>query len=149
MAHLYTRNAFKVGFNNVTPSSPPLLSAYCRLVSIELLLKEYLAAEAIPCTPSHDIPLMLDRLSTTLRGADVGAINSLRIALKSSLSGLWCQGLKNTAQKVPDKSYPYIRYLRHDTECATDCSTESAVVKLERLAHQLQALLFQITGKTV
>jgi hypothetical protein len=145
MANLYTRNAFKHGFNNVTPSMPPLLSAYCRLVTVELILKEHLRAKGIRFRESHDIPTMLQLLANSTTGSQTATVNSLRTALMTRLMALWCNGLRGI-QKVPATSYPYIRYVRHASDYTVDFSEEPEIEALENLIQQIQTTLGTITG---
>jgi hypothetical protein len=146
MASLYNRTAFRPGRLDVTPLSSPLLSSYCRLVSIEMLLKDHLRQLGAAVRNSHDVPLMLANLAIRAP-LQTAAINALNTALKANLARLWCEGRAGT-QTVPAASYPYIRYIRHDSEYASHCSPETDIQDLESLTQQIQALLFTITGAT-
>lgn len=147
MAHIYNRTAFRPGRLDITPLSSPLLSSYCRLVSIELLLKDYLRSLGETVQNTHDVPAMLAHLAAK-KPTQAAILNALNSTLKTTLSGLWCEG-QSGVQKVPQKSYPHIRYLRHDSEYHVKCTPDKNVMVLEALTQQIQTLLFTITGATV
>jgi hypothetical protein len=91
----------------------PLTGAYCKLVGLELALKDHFRVPN-----GHDVPSMLHRLSLALAAAGAPpatttALNGLIGQLRFALTGLNCQGPAGIAQSVPANSYPYMRYLRH------------------------------------
>lgn len=147
MASLYNRTAFRPGRLDVTPLSSPLLSSYCRLVSIEMLLKDHLRHLGETVANTHDVPRMLAHLA--IKSPPMTAVlNGLNTSLKAGLMRLWCEG-KSGTQMVPASSYPHIRYIRHDSDFASDASSDKDVHDLEVLTQQIQTLLFTMTGATV
>lgn len=147
MASLYNRTAFRPGRLDVTPQSSPLLSSYCRLVSIEMLLKDHLRHLGETVANTHDVPRMLTHLASKAP-PKAALLNGLNTALKAGLTRLWCEG-KSGTQMVPASSYPHIRYIRHDSDFTSDCSPDRDIHDLEVLTQQIQALLFTMTGATV
>jgi hypothetical protein len=109
-----------------------------------MLLKDHLRQLGEVVKNNHDVPLMLANLAIK-SPPQTANINALNTALKANLTRLWCEGPTRT-QNVPTYSYPYIRYVRHDSEYASDCSPEADIQDLELLTQQIQALLFSITG---
>jgi hypothetical protein len=147
MSHIYNRQSFRTGCRDITSSSSSLLSAYCRLVGIELLLKSHLSKLGVIVPHNHDVPSMLVQLQQQVSGADVAELSPFVSDLPTQLKQLWCQG-PSTVQRVPQHSYPYIRYVRTFPEFKTQYSNQTDVDDLEALTEKLQLFLLKITGLT-
>ena len=148
MSYNYNRTAFSHGRIDITSTSSALLSAYVRLVSIEMVLINYLRYLGCVVKNSHDVPLLLDELKPYLTGSELSVLSSLHTQLLGAMTRLWCQGPSHIAP-CPRKSYPYIRYVRINTDFATQCSTDADVVDFESVVQQIQLFLFSVTGETV
>ncbi len=110
-----------------------LLSLYCKLVVLELLLKDYQYGGMAQWERGHDVPSMLTNLS------DPG-ITSLAIQLRTALSCLTCTLPDGTEGQVAARSFPDLRYLRHASDYpgkSTDNEIQSALV----LANDIEVAL--------
>lgn len=148
MSYSYNRTAFSRGRIDITSTSSALLSAYVRLVSIEMILISHLRYLGCTVKNDHDVPHLLDELKAYLTGAELSVLVSLQAQLLSTMSRLWCQGMSHITP-CPRHSYPYIRYVRIDLDFPTQCSTHTDVEDFEDVAQQLQMFLFSVTGETV
>jgi hypothetical protein len=148
MSYSYNRTAFSHGRIDITSTSSALLSAYVRLVSIEMILINHLRYIGCLVKNSHDVPDLLDELKAYLTGSELSVLTSLETQLLSAMGRLWCQG-KSKIAPCPRHSYPYIRYVRIDSDFPTECSTHADVEDFESVAQQLQMFLFSVTGETV
>jgi hypothetical protein len=95
-----------------------LTRAYCRCVALELALKEELALIGGSGNGGHDVPsLLLQYANAKLALSPLKAqVNVLAGQLSSRLSALWCQDRYGVPIKVKAKSYPFMRYLRHQSD---------------------------------
>lgn len=143
MAYSYNRTAFR---SATTSTLPLLVRAYAMLVTLELSLKEMLPARGLNCPRNHDVPEMLRRLSTTLPGAQKANLKSLSLALRSTISYLWCEDVSGNPTHVPASVYPYIRYLRHVQDWQVSASSEADVTALVRLSSQIAHAIGRSTG---
>lgn len=110
-AYGYNRNAFS------TLNSNEMAATYCKLIVLELALKERLGYINDSRNGGHDLPKLLQeflQINPALAGSS--ALTAQITQLRSALSGIWCQGRKGTAERVPAHSYPNIRYLRHQSD---------------------------------
>lgn len=148
MSYNYNRTAFSHGRIDITSTSSALLSAYVRLVSIEMVLIKHLLYLGCVVKSSHDVPYFLDELKPYLTGSELSVLSSLQTQLLVAMNSLWCQGASSIVP-CPRKSYPYIRYVRIDTDFSTQCSTDADVVDFECIVQQIQLFLFSVTGETV
>jgi hypothetical protein len=146
MAHLYNRNAFANGIS----LSAPLLSTYCQLCCVEMLLVQYLNRNGIPQKGTHDIPVLLTTLASQsgIKPSDVGTINGLSSELMTKLTALKCQGVKSIGN-VRASQYPDMRYVRHDSDFATQSSTTSDITALQAHVQHIYATLLTITKEPV
>lgn len=148
MSYNYNRTAFSHGRNDITNTSSALLSAYVRLVSMEMVLIHYLNHLGTNVPNDHNVPNLLDELKAYLTGAELSTLGSLQTQLLGAMNRLWCQG-KSSIRPCPRNSYPYIRYVRIDTDFPTQCSTHADIVDFESVVQQIQMFLFSVTGETV
>lgn len=126
-----------------------LLEAYCRLVWLELRLK-YRLGGSVTGLNGHDVPGMLDALLSELRssqaaGNAVSVLTSKIPLLKSRLEALSCQGLDGRPAIVKAAKYPYIRYLRHDSD--NWGSPQSSSTEIKNLVDSLQELMFTLSSE--
>lgn len=106
------------------------MHVYAGLVLTELALKEHLNLLSTPNNKGHDIPSLLLRLSTKVASHHRHVCNQLSAALGNALAALWCQSGKGTPCLAPRSSYPYIRYLRHDSDWPSDHSSSADLATL-------------------
>jgi hypothetical protein len=103
-----------------------LVESYLLLIAIELALKDRGAKAA----DNHDVPDLLASLSKFSNIANSrkvsGELNSFIAQLRTALSAIWCTGPDGSPQRVPSKSYPYLRYCRHYSEWAGDHETKAS-----------------------
>ena len=121
MPYVYNRGAFKAGSDNALPI---LLRTYCALVTLELGLKDYLGLTDSPGNGGHDLPDLLNQVKR-VDSRLVGSINSFQTQLRNRLSSVRCQGKAGEAQSVPARSYPHLRYVRHQQDWAADFSSNA------------------------
>lgn len=117
-------------------STNELLIAYCTLVECELILKGLLAGHTSK-RDGHNIPKMLHRIGTH-RLINRGLANVIKSKLERSLSSLWCQSKDGNAVHVPSDNYPYIRYIRHDSDWTSDATTDAQIKVLREAAQHLR-----------
>lgn len=125
---VYAYNRASFGGNSFA-----LGKTYCRCVTLELALKEELALCEGNGNGGHDVPSLLHRYASTLAPSPLKSqVATLAGQLSNRLSALWCQGRYGTAERVRANSYPYMRYLRHQSDgWAPQYSTESDVERVE------------------
>lgn len=145
MAYSYNRTAFRSAARSTLP---PLVRAYAMLVTLELSLKEVLPGRGLVCPRNHDVPEMLRRLSTTLPGAQKANLKSLSVALRSTISYLWCDDVSGNPSHVAASVYPNIRYLRHVEDWPASASAEADVTALVTLSSQIAHAIGRSTGVT-
>jgi hypothetical protein len=143
MPYQYNRRSF---LNPTTSAGTTLLSAaYLRLVGIELLLKEKLPPGAVNHNNGHDIPTLLHTFASGLPHPHSASLQALSVPLANGIANLWCEGF-NGHRAVPARSYPYMRYLRHDSEWSAPNSPDSDIQTLLVVIQQIQHQLTQATG---
>jgi len=126
------------GFNS--SAAHQLKSTYCSLVAIELALKESLGKINTTGNRGHDVPGLLQEYAAMK--PDAGTILALSTQLGTALAALWSQGIRGTEQKVPSNSYPYLRYLRHDSGgWGGSHSTDAELSNLANVVSTAQTLL--------
>lgn len=103
MAHKYPRNAFlTLGTGH---GQPTIARLYAVLVAMELALKDAARAVSGNWTSGHDVPTMMSKFDAAL-GTTLG----------NALSQLRCTDQNGNCASVLSKTYPHIRYLRHETD---------------------------------
>jgi hypothetical protein len=145
MAYSYNRTAFR---SAATSTLPPLVRAYATLVTLELRLKEVLPELGFNCPRNHDVPEMLRLLSTTLPGAQKANLKSLSLALRSTISYLWCEDVSGNPRHVAASVYPNMRYLRHVQDWPASASSEADLTALVTLSSQIAHAIGRSTGVT-
>ena len=116
MSYAYNKATFRSA--RASAGAPALLRIYCSLVVMELGLKEYLGLMNTPQNAGHDVPRLL-----TLFQVQLPATNYSRVMLgvkitqmRGRMSKMYCQGKDGNCQFLPAESYPYLRYVRHDSD---------------------------------
>lgn len=148
MSYKYNRISFSHGRIDITSTSSALLSAYVRMVSIEMVLIDYLRYLGLPVKNEHNVPYFLDELKAYLTGVELSTFTSLHAQLLVAMNRLICQG-RTKIEPCPRHSYPYIRYVRIDSDFPTPCSTHADVVDFEDIVQRIQMFLFSVTGESV
>jgi len=142
MSYQYNINAFRLtgstGFS-------PLLTAYSLLVCIELFLKERLPAGTVNSKNGHDVPVLLHMFAANLQPPHQASIQALSVTLGNSIGVLWSEGLSGST-KIPSRSYPYMRYLRHQSEWPAPHSSDGDLHSLQAIVGQVHFQLAQATG---
>lgn len=121
MSYNYNREAFRAGSH---ASLPILLRTYCALVALELGLKDHLGLSDSSDNGGHDLPDLLNRVKLDNRRASA-CINAIQTQLRNHLTCIRCQNRSGRAQSIPAQSYPHVRYMRHTSDWASDCSTDN------------------------
>lgn len=103
-AHKFNRRAF-----GSIDTSSALLQLYCTLVGIELALKD----EAASMKHQHDVV----KLAKLLNDVNVDVAANL---LSQELKQLWCTDKEGARLLVPPNNFPYVRYLRHESDFPGD-----------------------------
>lgn len=147
MAFTYNRSAFRAPVTAPNQPCSPLLGAYATLVALELFIKDYLALYPPSVPATHDIPKLLKTLAGHLGKKYSGPILSMATQLSSKLSNLWCKGKDGNATPVPSHSYPYIRYLRHDSDWDISASTDEELEGVLIISKQIIHTLHKATGE--
>lgn len=104
-SYMHNRTAFKTG------SANDLVLTYCKLVQLELALKEELGLLQGQGNGGHDVPRLLINYGNT-KVAHLPTKNSITSAatkIGNRLNAIWCQNQNGAAQKVPRRSYPNMR----------------------------------------
>ena len=138
MSYQYNRNSFQ------SPGAP-LLSVYSLLICIELFLKEKLPVGVVNSRNGHDVPTLLHLFGGTLPHPHRASLQALSVPLANSIGNLWSEGFSGHV-KIPSRSYPYIRYLRHASEWGIPHSTDGDLQNLYSVAGQVKFQLIQATG---
>lgn len=149
MTFTYNRSAFRAPV--MAPDQPcsPLLGAYVTLVALELFLKDQLTLYVASVPASHDIPKLLKTLAGHLGVKHSGPISSMALQLATKLSNLWCKGKDGNASPVPSNSYPYMRYLRHDSDWNSSASTDDELNGVLKISRQIIYTLHKATGEKI
>lgn len=133
----YNRAAFRSVCD--TAGIHPLATAYAGCVLLELSLKQYLAANAVPANDSHDLPTLIQCVGR--RNARYLALcNALQRQLSDTLRSLYSQGKDGLPCPVPSRSYPYIRYIRHASDWPSPCNSDAEIRILNSLIARLRHL---------
>jgi hypothetical protein len=117
-----------------------LLRTYCALVSLELGLKDFLGLTESPGNGGHDLPDLLNQVKQHDQRL-AGPINSIQTQLRNRLSSVRCQGKAGTAHSIPARSYPYLRYVRHEQDWDADYSTEGQLQDVHNIVQKLFSTL--------
>lgn len=137
-AYAYNRRSF-----GGTPTT--LTRVYCRCVALELALKEELSLLSGRGNGGHNVPALLQSFA----GAKLASSSPLKShmstlsgQLATRLSALWCQDQSGSATQVKAASYPYLRYLRHDSDgWALPRSSNADVQRLESTVNAIWVAL--------
>lgn len=129
MPHTTNRQAFLAA----AQYAPPLASAYCSLVAIELCLKD--SHRSWPSI-RHDVPQMLADLG------DAGLV-ALASQLRNDLCGLTCTTRTGTPANIRPDAYPELRY----AHAATDFPDGAAEAAFEVLQSTVADIIVAL-GKT-
>lgn len=149
MAFTYNRSAFRAPVTAPNQPCSPLLGAYATLVALELFLKDHLTLYVASVPTSHDVPKLLKTLAGHLEGKHSGPISSLALQLSTKLANLWCKGKDGNAIPVPSSSYPYMRYLRHDSDWDSSASTDEELNGVLSISKQIIHTLYKAIGEKV
>ena len=132
--YTYNRN----GFAGTQPHELRLV--YCSLVAIELALKEFLGKIHTTGNRGHNVPHLLQQFAGV--SGDAGTVSSLATQLSGALTALWSQNGNGSSKSVPHDNYPYLRYLRHESDgWGEDQSTDMEVQHLADVVKSTRALL--------
>ena len=123
--YTYNRQSF-------TGAPTALAAVYCRCVVLELALKEELQLIGSTGNGGHNVPVLLHSFANTKLGTSVlgDQVRNLSGQLGTRLSALWCQDRNGGAIKVKANSYPYLRYLRHQTDGWSTPSSSDADLQM-------------------
>jgi hypothetical protein len=130
MPHSYSRQAF---YSVATTAAlPDAVRLYANLVTIELMLKDTIAAGQ-PGQPGqwqagHDLHLLLVAYDP--------ALAALGTNLKSAIAALYCTDKTGNAAPVSGSNYPHMRYLRHSSDSAPPHTTVAELNAAYNLAVQ-------------
>lgn len=126
--------------HNFSWTRTELVWTYCRCVTLELALKEELSLLTSSNNGGHDLPTLLASFANgTLSPSPLRSqIITLSTHLAADLGALWSQGKDGQATKVRANCYPYIRYLRHQSDGWTpQHSSDADLQKLAATVDQL------------
>lgn len=138
MPHIQNITEFKKGFS----CGSDLVETYCRLIAIELKLSD------ISPTKSHDIINKLQNLSTSSAGLPhAGALNSRIAELKSAFRKIQVESKKGTS-KLPNHSYPTIRYTRFLNDWPSETTASANISSLNNIAKNTISTL-KALGKNI
>ncbi len=133
MPHLYNRRAFgsvvRYSFGPADDDSLRLLALYCALVRLELALKDHNPAFR---GKKHDVYAMLEEL---------GVDGSYLVQLNNRLFALQCVLVNGRSGPVVTKTYPDLRYLRHESDFAGESTTQQLEKALDTLRDIEQELV--------
>lgn len=129
----YNKKSFKFG----DPGNL-LLTLYCKLICLELFLKE-----RIPNFNDHNVPDKLVEFTSNHSPTITIGVN-----LGSELRKLYCSDKFNplTGRNVPQNSYPHMRYLRHESDFpagTTQVSSDEDLKQCLTLVDQIYKVLKQ------
>ena len=106
---------------------------------------EFVGNVTIPA--NHDIPKLLKTLAGHLGVKYSGPILSMALQLSTKLANLWCKGKDGNATPLPSHSYPYMRYLRHDSDWESSASTDEELDGVLLISKQIIHTLHKATGE--
>jgi hypothetical protein len=140
MDYDYNRAAFRT----VCQSSGihPLALKYCSCVLLELSLKQHLNLTSTSGNGGHNLPELVALLGNQHPRYRMSC-NALQQQLANSLRRLQSQGKRGQAGSIPSRSYPNMRYLRHSSDWAVDCSTDQDLISLLSLVQRLNSFLLK------
>lgn len=146
MNYDYNRKAFR----SVCKATgiEPLAATYCSCVLLELSLKQHLNLTASASNGGHDLPALVHRVGQ-IHSRHAVVCNALQRQLGDSLGKLYSQSRMGVPRSVPMNSYPYIRYLRHDSDWPSDCTSEGDLVALHALLQRVISVLAYTIGVSV
>lgn len=134
------RKANRASFMGRSGSSC-LATTYCKLVAIEITIKDVMGANAQPSW-KHNLPTILTSYATHRASANppipAASLNSLATQLGNQLARLVCLNLSGNRTSVPRNSYPYMRYLMHEWDGPHSQDTkESDIQAVDRIANNI------------
>jgi hypothetical protein len=138
MNYDFNRKAFR-SLRSV-PGLEPLAVIYGGCVLLELSLKQHLGLVQGVCNAGHDLPQLLHRTSLLQPKLSIPCL-TLKTQLENQLNALFTQGRDGNPRPIPAQSYPYLRYLRHDSDWSKDASNDSQIVALRGLIDRIINLL--------
>jgi hypothetical protein len=116
--------------------------AYFGLVAIELVLKESVALK------DHNVPSALNKFASRyavgpLSGCKI-RLNALATKLQNDLTRIVAQGMDGNPRRIPAASYPYLRYVRLDSDgWGKPASTLAEMEALASTVAEIRAYLRQ------
>jgi hypothetical protein len=126
--HITNRRIFKE-----VDALDPLLQLYCKLVALELSLKDF---NANNITLSHDVYAMT--LSTFQTNSSIAAAAA---TLNGDLATLSCSDRRGRPANVQATKYPDLRYVRMNTDFDPPSSTDA---EIRRALNSLNALINEL-----
>lgn len=138
MEYDYNRNAFRT----VTTATgvAPLVVAYCSCVLLELSIKQHLGMVSAGSNSGHNLPYLVQRLGL-IHSRYRPVCNALQMQLGDALRNLHSQGKNGAPRPVPSDSYPYIRYLRHNSDWIPPSSSDADITALNGLLGRIISLI--------
>jgi hypothetical protein len=112
--HLTNRRAF-AGLD----TRQPIVKLYCKLIALELSLKDFDAANF---RRSHDV---CDMAMKTFPSSSVAAAAN---TLRGDLATILCTGTRGAPTTVRAEKYPDLRYVRMHSDFAPPSSTEADIL---------------------
>lgn len=146
MNYTYNRAAFRSVCD--TPGVHPLADAYCTCVLLELSLKQYLTSTGPLVDHGHDLPTLLQRVGLK-HTRYTFACNALQRQIADALRSLRSQAKDGSPCSIPSRSYPYLRYLRHDSDWPAPSSSDAEISALNGLLKRALDLLRKQIGVNV
>jgi hypothetical protein len=138
------RKANRASFMGRSGSSC-LATTYCKLIAIEITVKDVMGANAQPSW-KHNLPTILTSFATHHASASppvpAASLNSLATQLGNQLARLVYLNLSGNRTSVPRTSYPYMRYLMHEWDGTDPQDTkESDIQAVDRIANSIISTL--------
>jgi len=129
-------------------SSDHVVNAYLGLVAVELVLKNDTGIK------DHNVPAAIDKFAHHfatghLQGCQI-KLNALAVQLRNAIKAVSVQGVDGNPRFAPVESYPYIRYVRHESDgwSAPFTSEEQAKI-LSAKVTEIRAYLKTKFGKAL
>jgi len=138
MEYYYNRNAFRTATN--APGVAPLVLAYCSCILLELSIKQHLGMVSAGSNSGHNLPYLVQRLGLTYSRYRP-LCSALQMQLGDALRNLHSQGKDGAPRAIPSDSYPYIRYLRHNSDWAAPSSSDADIMALNGLLNRIISLI--------
>lgn len=123
MPHNFNINNFRL---NQTDKSKPLLYLYSSLVALELILKDHIFLTNSNWTTDHYIDQMLAQIP--IPSTDL--INEFRKMNYTDRDGINSKPLDLLLPIHRPISYPYIRYLRHESDFTDGSGTTTSQIDI-------------------